>query len=83
MKCTALYVALAASLSLASGVALGGSCPKQMKAIDDALPTAKLSPAQMEEVKKLRAEGEAQHKAGKHDESLATLGKAKKILNLP
>jgi hypothetical protein len=33
----------------------------------------------MEEVKKYRAEGEALHKAGKHQESLDTLAKAEKI----
>lgn len=70
------------SFALASGVALAHSCPKEMKAIDAALPTAKLSPAQMEEVKKLRAEGEAHHKAGKHDDSMAALGKAKGILGI-
>jgi hypothetical protein len=33
-------------------------------------------------VKKLRAEGEQLHKAGKHSESMATLGKAKKMLGI-
>jgi hypothetical protein len=37
----------------------------------------------MEEVKKYRAEGEALHKAGKHQESLETLAKAEKILGVP
>jgi hypothetical protein len=36
----------------------------------------------MAEVKKLRAEGEALHKQGKHDESQAALGKAKGILGI-
>jgi hypothetical protein len=67
---------------MASGAALAGSCPKEMKAIDAALPTAKLDAAQMSEVKKLRADGEAQHKEGKHAESLAALGKAKSILGI-
>ena len=39
----------------------------------------KITAAQMEEVKKYRAEGEALHKAGKHQESLDTLAKAEKI----
>ena len=34
------------------------------------------------EVKKLRAEGETLHKAGKHQESVDTLGKAMKMLNV-
>ena len=82
MKRTSLAVVLAASLAMASGTALASSCPKVMKAIDDALPTAKLDTEKMSEVKKLRADGEAQHKAGKHDDSMAALGKAKSILGI-
>lgn len=78
MKRTALLVALA----LASSVALANSCPKEMKAIDAALSKAKLSSAQMTEVKTLRAQGEQAHKAGKHAESMAALGKAKGILGI-
>ena len=36
----------------------------------------------MAEVKKLRADGEQLHKAGKHAESMETLGKAKKMLGI-
>jgi hypothetical protein len=53
-----------------------------MRAIDAALPKAKLSASQMAEVKKLRAEGETLHKQGKHDESMAALGKAEAILGI-
>ena len=75
-------IAVAMSLALASGVAFANSCPKEMKAIDDALPKAKLSEAQMKEVKQLRADGEKLHKDGKHSESMAALGKAKKMLGM-
>ena len=78
MKRTALFIAL----TFASSAALAGACPKEMKAIDDALPKAKLTAAQTEEVKKLRAEGEQLHKDAKHKESMETLGKAKKILGV-
>lgn len=73
---------LAAGLAVASTGAIATSCPKEMKAIDAALPKAKLSAEQMADVKKYRAEGEALHKAGKHAESMATLDKAKKILGM-
>ena len=73
---------LAVSLALTSGAVLASSCPKHMKAIDAALPTAKISTAQMAEVKKLRADGEAFHKAGKHGDSMDALGKAEKILGI-
>jgi len=73
-----LFVALA----FTSTAAFAFHCPKDMKAIDAALPGAKLSAAQMSEVKKLRADGEALHKAGKHQESVDTLGKARKIIGI-
>jgi hypothetical protein len=75
-------IVLALSLALASSAAFAFGCPKDMKAIDAALPKAKLSEAQMAEVKKYRAEGEALHKAGKHQDSMDTLAKAKKILGI-
>jgi len=75
-------IAIAAVLALASGVAAASSCPKEMKAIDAALPGAKLSAAQMSEVKALRAEGEQLHKSKKHKESVQTLRKAKQILGI-
>lgn len=74
---------LAAGALLASAAAFAFHCPADMKKIDDALaknPT--LSAEQMAEVKKLRAEGETLHKAGKHQESVDTLAKAMKILNI-
>lgn len=59
-------------------------CPAEMKKIDDALAkNPPLTAAQMADVKKYRAEGEALHKAGKHQESLDTLAKAEKILGIP
>ena len=75
-------VAAVASM-LFAGSALAFHCPKDMKAIDEALAKSpKLSEAQMAEVKKYRAEGETLHKAGKHQESVDTLGKAMKMLNV-
>lgn len=61
--------------------ALAFHCPADMKKIDAALATnPKLTPEQLSEVKKLRADGETMHKAGKHQDSVDTLGKAMKIL---
>jgi hypothetical protein len=75
-------ILLAVALSLASGSVLAFHCPADMKAIDEALPKAKLSSAQMAEVKRLRAEGERLHKAKQHQESVDTLAKAMKILGI-
>ena len=76
-------IAVALSLALVSTGALAFHCPKDMKAIDNALAkNPKLSAAQMSDVKKFRAEGETLHKAGKHQESVDTLAKAKAILGI-
>ena len=75
-------IVVLAALMLASSLALANRCPLDMKAIDAALPRAKLSAQQSAEVKKLRAEGERLHKAGKHADSEAALGKAKGILGI-
>lgn len=81
MKLRSLFVAIA--LACATGTASANHCPADMKAIDAALSKSpSLTTAQLEEVTKLRAEGEALHKAGKHKESVESLGKAMKILGL-
>ena len=80
MKLRSLF---AAAALLASGAALAFHCPADMKKIDDALAkNPSLSAEQLAEVKKLRAEGETLHKAGKHQESVDTLAKAMKILQI-
>jgi len=75
-------IALAAALALSASAAFAHNCPNEWKAIDAALPKAKLNASQAGEVKKLRADGESLHKAGKHNESMAALGKAKGILGI-
>jgi len=77
------FTLIAAALTLAAGSALAHNCPNEMKAIDAKLATnPKLSDADAAAVKKLRADGETAHKAGKHDESMKALGDAKKLLAL-
>ena len=74
----------AAAVIALSAPAFASHCPKDMAAIDAALAkNPKLSDAQMTQVKKLRAEGEDLHKAGKHKESVETLQKAEDILKIP
>lgn len=70
-------------LSLSAGIALASSCPLEVKKIDEALgKNTTLSAEQKAEVKKLRDEGEKLHNEGKHDASMETLGKAKKLLGI-
>ncbi len=74
--------ALALSLAL-SGTAQANSCPKHMKAIDEALATQpKLDDKTLAEVKTLRMQGEEQHKAGQHAASMDSLTKAEKLLGI-
>lgn len=74
---------LASALVLAAGTAFAHNCPNEMKAIDAKLATnPKLADADAAKVKQLRADGEAAHKAGKHDDSMKALGEAKKILGI-
>ncbi len=57
--------------------------PPAWREIDAALAkNPKLTDAQAAEVKKYRADGESLHKAGKHQESVDTLAKAMKILDV-
>lgn len=76
-----LAVLLGALFTSASALAF--HCPADMKKIDEALAmNPKLAAEQISEIKKLRAEGETQHKAGNHQASIDTLAKAMKILGI-
>ena len=74
---------LLSALLFASTAVFAFHCPMDMKKIDEALAkNPKLTEARMKEVKQLRTDGEAQHKAGKHQDSVDTLAKAMKILGI-
>ncbi|MBK6629985.1 MAG: hypothetical protein IPG33_02475 [Betaproteobacteria bacterium] len=76
-------IALLSGLALASAQAYAFHCPADMKKIDEAMAkNPQLTSEQMSEVKMLRAKGEELHKAGKHQESVDTLGKAMKLLKI-
>ena len=79
----ASHLAAAAALAFSSSFAYAFHCPMDMKKIDEAMSKSpKLSADQLAQVKKYRAEGEALHKAGKHQESVDTLAKAMSLLNI-
>lgn len=74
---------LMAALLSASTASFAFHCPADMKKIDAALSKSPgLSADKLAEVRKYRADGEALHKAGKHQESVDTLAKAMKLLNI-
>ena len=70
----------AAILVAFSAPAMAFHCPADVEAIDNALPKSSLTAAQKTEVMKLRDEGEAQHKAGQHQDAVNTLAKAMRII---
>lgn len=77
-----LRALVAAAAFATSTVALAFHCPQDMAKIDAALAkNPGLTAAQLAEVKKYRAEGEALHKAGNHQASVDALAKALRILD--
>ncbi len=74
---------IAAMMFAMAGSAFAMHCPMDMKKIDEALAKKPdMSADKLSEVKKLRAEGENLHKAGKHQESVDILAKAMAILKI-
>jgi hypothetical protein len=78
------FSSLVCALALfGAGSAWAHNCPNEMKAIDAKLATKPaLSKDVADKVAKLRADGETAHKAGKHDDSMKSLGEAKKLLGI-
>ena len=77
-------IVIAAILNaILAGPALAGQCPVDMKKIDAALAqNPSISAAQLAEVTKLRAQGEAEHKSSQHGASVKTLANAMEILGI-
>ena len=77
---------IAGLAALATGffsvAAMAAHCPKDVKAIDEALKTSTINAAQMTQVKALRDKGAAEHTAGQHGDSINDLHEAMKILGI-
>lgn len=74
---------IAAVMFAMAGSAFAMHCPMDMKKIDEAMAKQPdISADKLAEVKKMRAEGEKLHKAGKHQESVDILAKAMAILGI-
>lgn len=74
---------IAAVMFAMAGSAFAMHCPMDMKKIDEAMAKQpSISADKLAEVKKMRAEGEKLHKAGKHQESVDILAKAMAILGI-
>lgn len=70
----------AAALMFVASPAFANSCPAKVGKIDAALSSG--SAKNPGKVKMLRDKGEAQHKAGKHSDSVATLIEAMKLAGI-
>ena len=63
--------------------AFAASCPKDMRAIDQALAAGtSISDADLERVRALRASGESKHKSAQHAASVADLHEAMDLLGI-
>ena len=71
---------LAVALMFVVSPALANSCPAKVGKIDAALSSG--SAKNPEKVKILRDKGEAQHKAGKHSDAVATLIEAMRLAGI-
>lgn len=71
-----------AAIVALSTTAIAGSCPSLVHKIDEALKTAQLSDADKASIMVMRNQGEEQHKAGQHAESVATLNAALQKLGM-
>jgi hypothetical protein len=74
-------VALGAAVTFGAGVATAGQCPLLIKQLNDGI--AKMSDAKKAaEAKKLVAEAQKAHDAGKHAESVAKADEAAKVVGI-
>jgi hypothetical protein len=72
--------ATAAFIVMASSAAMAGQCPKMAAAIDEALANTEVSEELRVQIVELRDKGMAQHEAGNHSESEATLAEAQALI---
>ena len=81
MRTSAILTALALTLATP---ALAGQCPQQMAALDQHIQQhgSMLKPDQLSRVKQLRTQAEAEHKAGRHEQSLQALRQARQAMGM-
>lgn len=78
----AIFASLALTLLAAPALAAEVHCDADLKAIEQALIRAKLSPADAASVKAAQAKAEALHKAGKEEECEKSLLDTQKLLGI-
>ncbi len=73
-------VVAAVFVAITSSSAMAGQCPSMAAAIDEALANAEVSEELRIQIVDLRDKGMAQHEAGNHSESEATLAEAQALI---
>ena len=76
-----LVLAVIATLAL-TAPALANVCAAEIKTVDAALVTAKLSPADAKKIQDLKALGDKATKENKPGDCLKAMGEAKKVLGV-
>ena len=76
-----LFIGALMSMAL-SGAAFASQCPGMAAKIDQALTTSTADEATKAKAAELSARGKAEHEAGDHAASEATLGEAMKLLGI-
>ncbi len=62
--------------------ALAGTCPVLSRQVTAGLATSSLTPAKKADITTLRDRGDAEHRTGKHAQSVVTLKKALAMLGM-
>jgi opacity protein-like surface antigen len=75
-------IAAAAILVALAAPALANDCPNQLKMAEDMLSKSTLDDAAKKKIQDHIDQAKAEHEAGKHDESLATLKDASQLLGM-
>lgn len=75
-------IAAAAVLAALAVPALAGDCPNQIKMVEDALSKSTLDDAAKKKIQDHIDQAKAEHEAGKHEESLATLKDATQLVGM-
>lgn len=76
------FIAAAAVLAALAVPAVANECPNQIKMVEDMLSKSMLDDAAKKKVQDHIDQAKAEHEAGKHEESLATLKDATQLVSM-
>lgn len=79
-----LAAALTAAASVSTVPAMANQCPQTLALLDGMIQShaSMLSPEQLAKARELRAQAEADHKAGRHEQSLQDITEAERAMGM-